>query len=41
MKFQELVLLWVPLKASPGTKIWMQEVHLEGDLRKHGEGVEK
>lgn len=41
MKFQELVLIWVPPKADSGTKIWIQVVHLGGDLRKHGEGGEK
>ena len=39
--FKDFILVWFPLQADPGTKIWIQEVHLWGDLRKLGEGVEK
>lgn len=30
---------WVPLKAEPETRIWVQVVYLGGDVGKHQQGV--
>lgn len=34
-----LVLVWVPPKANPETRIWVQEVHLGAEIMVRGVGV--
>lgn len=40
-KWEASVLVWIPPKTEPETRIWEQVVCLEGDPRKHSEEVEK